>query len=163
MIVSIIVAMDEVGTIGRGGQLPWHLPDDLRRFKALTMGHVLVMGRKTCDSIGRALPGRRSLVLSRSPAYHPPAGVEVVPDLDTALARAADAARVFVVGGADVYRVALPRADELRVTRVHGRVSGDVRFPDIAWDDWTLVDDELRPADDRHAFAFSFQRFVRRD
>ena len=163
MIVSVIVALDEAGTIGRDGGLPWHLPDDLRRFKAVTMGHVLLMGRKTCESIGRALPGRRSLVLSRDPDWQPPDGVEKVPDLDTALARAAGAERLFVIGGAEVFRAALPLADELLVTRVHASVRGDVRFPDVTWDTWTLVDDDYHPADARHPFAFRFQRFARRD
>jgi dihydrofolate reductase len=122
VIVTIIVALDEAGTIGRDGQLPWHLPDDLRRFKAATMGHVLVMGRRTCDSIGRALPGRRSVVLSRDPSYRPPEGVERARDFSAALALVAD----------------------------------------VDWDAWSLVEDELHPADERHAFAFSFRRFVRR-
>ena len=160
--VAVIVALDEAGTIGRDGGLPWHLPDDLRRFKATTMGHVLVMGRKTCESIGRALPGRRSLVLSRNPAFRPPDGVEVVPDLATALARAADSERVFVIGGAEVFRTALPAADELLVTQVHATVAGDARFPEVDWDGWSLVEDEFHPADARHAVAFSFRRFVRR-
>jgi len=163
VIVTVIVALDEAGTIGRDGGLPWHLPDDLRRFKTTTMGHVLVMGRKTCESIGRALPGRRSMVLSRDPAFHPPDGVERVPDFATALARAAGADRMFVVGGAEVFRAALPAADELLVTQVHATVAGDVRFPEVEWDAWALVEDEFHPADARHAVAFSFRRFVRRD
>jgi len=159
--LSIIVAMDEAGVIGRGGGLPWHLPDDLRRFKATTMGHVLIMGRRTLDSIGRALPGRRSIVLTRNPAFRPPTGVEVAPDLDAALALAADASRAFVIGGASVYRDALPRTQELLVTRVHARVEGDVRFPDVEWDAWTLTDEEFHLADARHAFPFSFRRYLR--
>ena len=162
MIVAIIVAMDEGGVIGRGGALPWHLPDDLRRFKATTMGHVLIMGRRTLDSIGRALPGRRSIVLSRNPRFEPPAGVEVASDLDAALSLAADAPRVFVIGGAAVFRAALPRARELLVTRVHAHVAGDVRFPATEWDDWALTDEERHPADARHAFPFSFRRYERR-
>jgi len=163
VIVSVIVALDEAGTIGRDGGLPWHLPDDLRRFKALTMGHVLLMGRRTCESIGRALPGRRSLVLSRTPGYRAPAGVEVVPDLDTALARAAGAERLFVIGGAAVFRAALPLADELLVTQVHAAVPGDVRFPEVDWEAWSLVEDDFHAADARHPIPFSFRRFVRRD
>lgn len=163
MIVAVIVALDEAGTIGRDGGLPWHLPDDLRRFKATTMGHVLVMGRKTCESIGRALPGRRSLVLSRDPAFRPPDGVERVPDFATALTRVAGADRLFVIGGAEVFRAALPAADELLVTQVHATVAGDVRFPEVDWEAWTLVEDEFHPADARHAVPFSFRRFVRRD
>lgn len=163
MIVAVIVALDEAGTIGRDGGLPWHLPDDLRRFKAVTMGHVLLMGRKTCESIGRALPGRRSLVLSRDPAWQPPDGVEKVADLASALAGAAGAEQVFVIGGAEVFRAALPLADELLVTRIHATVPGDVRFPDVDWDAWSLVSDDFHPPDEHHAFAFSFQRFARRD
>jgi dihydrofolate reductase len=162
VILSIIVAMDETGVIGRGGTLPWHLPDDLRRFRTTTMGHVLVMGRRTCDSIGRALPGRRSIVLTRNPAFVPPPGVEVAADLDVALARVAEAPRIFVIGGAAVYRAALPRARELLVTQVHARVDGDVRFPAVDWAAWTLAEEEAHPADDRHALPFSFRRFVRR-
>jgi dihydrofolate reductase len=162
VILAIIVAMDESGVIGRGGGLPWHLPDDLRRFKATTTGHVLLMGRRTCESIGRALPGRRSIVLTRHPGFRAPDGVEVAPDLETALSRAADAPRVYVIGGAAVYREALPHAQELLVTQVHARVAGDVWFPAVSWDSWTLVDEELHPADARHPFPFSFRRFVRR-
>jgi dihydrofolate reductase len=162
VIVALIVAMDEAGTIGREGQLPWHLPDDLRRFKATTMGHVLLMGRRTCESIGRALPGRRSLVLSRDPAFRPPEGVAVARDFDAALVAVADADRVFVIGGAEVYRIALGRADELLVTQVHATVVGDVRFPRVAWGAWSLVEEEFHAADARHAFAFSFRRFTRR-
>jgi dihydrofolate reductase len=162
VILSIIVAMDEDGVIGRAGSLPWHLPDDLRHFKATTMGHVLVMGRRTLDSIGRALPGRRTVVLSRNPAFHPPEGVEVAADLEAALSLVRDAPEVFVVGGASVYRTALPRAHRLVVTQVHAKVAGDVRFPPVDWDDWTLVEEERHPADARHAFAFSFRRYARR-
>ena len=163
MILSIIVAMDDAGVIGREGTLPWRLPDDLRRFKATTLGHTLVMGRRTLDSIGRALPGRRNIVLTRNAAFVPPDGVTAVPSLGDALALAADADHVFVIGGAEVYRDALPRADELLVTRVHGSVTGDVRFPPVTWQDWTLVEEELHPADAQHAFAFTYCRYRRRD
>jgi dihydrofolate reductase len=162
VILSIIVAMDEDGVIGRAGSLPWHLPDDLRHFKATTLGHVLVMGRRTLDSIGRALPGRRTVVLTRNPAFRPPEGVEVAADLDGALALVRDAPQVFVVGGASVYRAALPRAHQLFVTRIHATVAGDVRFPPVDWGDWTLVEEERHPADARHAFPFSFRRYTRR-
>ncbi|MCG8460024.1 MAG: dihydrofolate reductase, partial [Holophagales bacterium] len=107
--IGLVVAASENGVIGRRGQLPWRLPDELRHFKCLTVGHVLVTGRKTFESIGRPLPRRRSLVLTRRPGYRAE-GIEVAPDLDTALALAADAEQIFVVGGASVYAEALPRA-----------------------------------------------------
>lgn len=163
MILALVVALDEDGVIGRDGGLPWHLPDDLRRFKARTMGHVLLMGRRTYASIGRPLPGRRSIVLTRDPTFRAPAGVAVAPGLDEALRIAGDVPYVFVIGGAEVYRTALARADELLVTRVHTRVPGDVRFPSVDWAEWTLVEEEDHPADDRHAFAFTFRRYTRRD
>jgi dihydrofolate reductase len=162
MTIAIVVAMDETGVIGREGWLPWHLPDDLKWFKAITMGHVLVMGRRTFESIGRRpLPGRPTIVLTRSPSYEVPAGVRIAPDLAAALRHAADAPRVFVAGGSSVYRAALPRTDEMFVTRVHAQVEGDVRFPDVDWSAWTLVEEEAHPADARHAFPFTFQHFVR--
>jgi dihydrofolate reductase len=127
------------------------------------MGHVLLMGRRTYTSIGRPLPGRRSIVLTRDPTFRAPAGVTVAPGLDQALRIAGDVPYVFVIGGAEVYRTALARADELLVTRVHTRVPGDVRFPSVDWAEWTLVEEEDHPADDRHAFAFTFRRYTRRD
>jgi len=162
VILAIIVAMDERGVIGREGGLPWRLPDDLRRFKATTMGHTLIMGRRTLDSVGRALPGRRSIVLTRNTAFTSPSGVAIASSLDDALGQAAGAERVFVIGGAEVYREALPRVDELLITRVHASVAGDVHFPPVAWDDWLLSDEEYHAADAAHAFAFTFCRYARR-
>ena len=162
MTLAIIVAMDEGGVIGREGGLPWHLPDDLKRFKAITMGHVLIVGRRTFESIGsRPLPGRRLVVLTRSPSYQVPAGVAVAPDLAAALERSADAPLIFAAGGAGVYRAALPHADVMHITRVHASLEGDVRFPDVDWTAWTLVEEEYHAADARHAFPFSFRRFAR--
>src|SRR5438128_8661840 len=114
MRISIIVAVAENGVIGRGGMLPWRLSDDLRRFKQLTMGHTIVMGRKTWESIGRALPGRRNVVVSRQAGYAA-AGTEVVGSLDDAiaLAEAAGETELFVIGGAEIYRLAMPRAERL--------------------------------------------------
>jgi dihydrofolate reductase len=159
--VALIVAMDETGIIGRAGDLPWHLPDDLRRFKSLTLGHVLLMGRRTLESIGRALPGRRSIVLTRDAQLVVPDGVTRAGTLDEALALAGNAPRVFVIGGAAVYDLALPRASELLVTRVHASVDGDVRFPTVDWSEWELLEEEYHAADARHAHAFTFQRYRR--
>jgi dihydrofolate reductase len=159
--LSLIVAMSEGGVIGHHGKVPWHLPDDLRRFKQLTMGHPLIMGRRTLASIGGPLPGRRCIVLSRDRAYRAE-GVESAPDLATALARVADAPEVFVIGGAEVYRDALPRADRLYLTLVHAAIPGDVRFPTFDPTAWTLAEETFHPADARHAHAFTFQRYERR-
>lgn len=153
--VSIIVAADEHGGIGRDGGLPWHLPEDLKRFKALTMGKPIVMGRKTWDSIGRPLPGRRSLVVSRQPGFAL-AGVEVFESLEAALRAAADAPETCVIGGAEIYRQALQYADVIHLTRVHASVEADTFFPPLDVAEWEEVAREDRPADERHAHAYSF-------
>ena len=158
MIVSLIAAVAENGVIGRSNAIPWHLPADLERFKARTTGHHIIMGRKTFESIGRPLPKRTSIVLSRNADYRP-AGVLVAPTLDAALELASDDDEVFVIGGAEVYRPALPRADRLYLTIVHAAIEGDARFPEIDLDEWRLVEDERHEADDRHAYAYSFKSY----
>jgi len=153
--------MAENGVIGRANALPWHLPNDLKRFKALTTGHSIVMGRRTFESIGRALPGRRTIVITRNPDFSAP-DVELARSLDAALELTAGEDEVFVVGGAELYRAALPRADRLYLTLVHAEVRGDVRFP--AWDpaSWQLVEFVRFTTDQRHAYPYSFRRYERR-
>lgn len=154
-IVSLIVAADERGGIGRDGGLPWHLPDDLKRFKALTMGKPMVMGRRTWESIGRPLPGRRSLVVSRQRNVEIP-GAEVVNSFEDALLAAGDVPEVCVIGGAELYRAALPRADLVHLTRVHGTVEADTFLPPLDPAEWEQVSCEQRPPDERHAHAVSY-------
>jgi dihydrofolate reductase len=154
-IVSLIVAADERGGIGRDGGLPWHLPDDLRRFKTLTMGKPIVMGRRTWDSIGRPLPGRRSLVVSRQRGLAIP-GAEVVASFEEALHAAGDVPEVCVIGGAELYRAALPRADIVHLTRVHATVDADTFLPPLGPGEWAQSSCERRPADERHAQAVSY-------
>jgi dihydrofolate reductase len=156
----LIAAMAENRVIGRGNTLPWHLPADLKRFKALTMGHAVVMGRRTFDTLERPLPGRRNIVLTRDPGWSRP-GVEVVGTLDEALALVRDDAEVFIAGGAEVYAQALPRADRVQLTLVHAVVAGDARFPELPREEWMLVADERHPADAQHAFPFSFRQYQR--
>lgn len=151
--VTLVAALArDSRVIGADGDLPWRLPADLRRFKATTMGHPIVMGRKTWESIGRPLPGRRNIVLSRR-AEFTAEGAEVVSSLDAALARAADADEVFVIGGEAVYEAALPRADRLLLTWVEGRFEGDAFFPAFDPDEWVERSREAVPADDRNAHA----------
>lgn len=161
MAVSIIVAADDHGGIGRQGQLPWRLPDDLKRFKALTLGKPIVMGRKTWESIGRALPGRRNLVISRQPGFLAP-GAEVVESLEAALAAVGDVPEVCVIGGAEIYRLALPAAERVHLTRVHATVDADARFADLDPAQWEEISREDRPADDRHPYPYSFIELRRR-
>lgn len=153
--VTIIVAADEQGGIGRNGGLPWHLPEDLRRFKALTLGKPIVMGRRTWDSIGRPLPGRRSLVISRQPGFAAD-GAEVFDSLEAALRAVADAPEACVIGGAEIYRQALPYAEVIHLTRVHAAVDADTHFPRLDAGEWEQVARADHPADERHAHACSF-------
>jgi dihydrofolate reductase len=159
--VSIVVATDDHGGIGLGGRLPWHLPEDLKRFKALTMGKPIVMGRRTHDSIGRPLPGRHNIVISRQPGLRIE-GCTVVDSLDAALAAAGPVPEVVVIGGADVYRLALPCAETLYLTRVHADVGADTFFPALDAADWEEVAREECPADERHAHALSYVTLRRR-
>lgn len=154
-IVTLVAAIAENGVIGNGNRLPWHLPADLKRFKALTMGKSLLMGRRTFESIGKPLPGRRNLVLTRA-AGLPTPGIEVVRGIDEALAACADAAELVVIGGAEVYRLCLPRAQRMHLTRVHAPVVGDTRFPNCDWSEWRKVERSTHPADDRNAYAMTF-------
>jgi dihydrofolate reductase len=156
----LVAALARNGVIGRHGALPWQLPDDLRRFKALTLGKPILMGRRTCESIGRALPGRRNLVLTRQPAVDVP-GVEVVPTVDEALARCAGDPELCVIGGAEIYRATLPVADALELTEVLAEVEGDVLFPGYERSAWREVAREHHRADERHAYEMDFVRYER--
>lgn len=161
MILSCIVAVAENGVIGRGNGLPWRLPADLQRFKELTTGHTLIMGRKTFESIGRPLPDRTSIVLTRDRAYERP-GAVVVHSLEEALERCRGEQEVFAIGGAAVFREALPRAQRLYLTRVHADVAGDVRFPDESLEGWERVAQTPLPADERNEYATTYEVYVRR-
>jgi len=144
--------------MGRDGDLPWHLPADLKRFKKLTTGHSIIMGRKTFESIGRPLPKRRSIVLSQTPSFQPE-GTEVAASLDEALKLARTDEEVFVIGGARVFAEALPIADRLYLTRVHADIEGDVFFPEIEDKAWQLTLTQRHESDARHAFPFSFLNY----
>jgi dihydrofolate reductase len=153
--ISIIVAVAENGAIGSGNRLPWHLPDDLKRFKALSLGKPVVMGRRTFESIGRPLPGRPNIVISRQGGLAID-GVRVAHSLDEALAAAGSVPEVVVIGGAQIFRQVLPRTDTIHLTRVHARVAGDVFFPELDPAQWREAAVEHYAADERHQYAFSF-------
>lgn len=152
--------MDRRRLIGRDGQLPWRLPDDLKRFKALTLNKTVLMGRKTWDSLGRPLPQRDNWVLTRDPSFQA-AGARVFHDLESALAEHAGG-ELMVIGGAELYRQTLPLAQRLHLTQVHAALDGDAWFPDTDMTVWRETQREDRAADARHALAFSFVDYVRR-
>ena len=163
MELALIAALDRNFAIGRDNALPWHLPDDLKRFKALTLGKPLLMGRRTAESLGRALPGRRNLVLTRS-GRAPFARMEAVASVDLAIAAAEDdATELCVIGGGEVYALCLPRATRMHLTHVDTVVAGaDAHFP--AWDDaqWQVTARQPHAADAKHGLAFVFVDYSRR-
>ena len=142
--------------IGRDGSLPWHLPADLKRFRAITMGKPIVMGRRTHESIGRVLPGRRNVVLSRQRDFVA-AGCDVFVSLDVALAALHEASEVMIVGGAALYAEALPRATRLYLTEVDAELAGDVYFPAFERDAWRELECEAHAVDATHAYACKFR------
>jgi len=158
VIISLIVAMDEQGGIGKEGQIPWHLSADLKRFKTLTMGHHMIMGRKTCESIGRALPGRTSIVLTRTADSQFP-GCLVAGSLAEALALAESRGEgeVFIIGGGEIYAQSLPMADRIYLTRVHVIAGCDVFFPEIDENNWKDFEPMEKGVDEKSAHSFTFR------
>lgn len=169
--VTLVVAVAENGVIGLGGKLPWRLSADLRRFKQLTLGKPVIMGRKTWESLGKPLPGRHNIVVTRREHYpletrvdDPP--VSIVRDLQAALAAASgttgDAAEAMVIGGAEIYALALPLAQAVELTLVHARPEGDTFWPELSLNDWREVARETHPADERNDHAMTFVTLRRR-
>jgi dihydrofolate reductase len=160
-LITLIVAVADSGVIGRDNTLPWHLPEDLKRFKRLTLGKPIVMGRKTFESIGKPLPGRRNIVVTRDPNYRRE-GVDVVRDVEAALRAAGEVPEIMVIGGAELFRALLPRAGRLHITRVHGNIAGDVMWPALDDREWNVVERESHSADERHAWAMTFEVWEKR-
>ncbi|MEM7431978.1 MAG: type 3 dihydrofolate reductase [Pseudomonadota bacterium] len=157
--ISLIAAVSRNGIIGSDGALPWHLPDDFKHFKALTVGKPIIMGRKTYESIGKALPDRPNIVLTRQPTFTAEDAV-VVDTMEAALAAAGDAEEIMVIGGGEVYALFLERADRIYLTRVDAIVDGDAVFPELS-EEWVEVFREEHPVDERHSLSFSFCRYER--
>ena len=159
--LTLIVARARNGVIGASGGLPWRLPEDLAFFKRTTMGHPIVMGRKTWESIGRPLPGRRSVVVTRDRTFAA-AGAEVVHSLDEAIRRCADTVEIFVIGGAQLYAEALPRAKRLLLTEIEADFDGDTVMPAPSPADWQEASREPHPPTAARAFGFAFVDYRRR-
>lgn len=160
MKLSIVVAMAANNVIGRDNELPWHLPADLQHFKQTTMGRPILMGRKTYESIGRPLPGRTNIVITRDGSYTAE-GCEVVTSIPAALEAAAGHDEVMVIGGAELYRQVLPEVETIYLTRIHESVEGDTRFPEISNTEWHQVERIDHEADDNNPHDYSFIRLDR--
>lgn len=163
MIISVLVAMDERRGIGKLGRLPWRLSTDLRRFRQLTMGHHIVVGRKTYESIGKPLPGRQMIVVSRSPGYEA-AGCAIAPTLDQAIETARDSGEteLFICGGAQIYAQSLARAERLYLTEVHADSRADTFFPEFDRAEWLETAREDHAADEKNDYSFTFLDLVRK-
>ncbi len=154
MKISMIAAMAKDRVIGKDNQMPWHLPADLQHFKRVTLGKPVIMGRKTFESIGRPLPGRRNLVVSR--AGFSAEGVDVVPSMDAALEAVSGVDEVMVIGGGTIYELMLPRADRLYLTEIDLKADGDTRFPDYSVYPWQEIESESHSADEKNPYDYRF-------
>jgi dihydrofolate reductase len=158
---SLVVAMSKNRVIGRNNQLPWRLPADLAFFKRVTMGHPVIMGRRTYESIGKPLPGRLNIVVSGNPRFEAP-GCTVVGSMEEAYRAAGDADEVAIIGGSSIFAESLPRADRIYLTEIDADVEGDVRFPPFDRSEWSESEIERHGRDERHAYPFRILRLERR-
>ena len=157
MKISLIVAASENNVIGKDNDLLWSLPDDLQFFKETTEGHPIILGRKNYEAIGRALPNRRNIIVSRQEDLEVD-GCEVTSSVEEAieLAKETENEEIFITGGGEIYRRALPLANRIYLTRVHAEIEGDVFFPELSEEEWEEVDRKEHPADEKHEYAFTF-------
>lgn len=163
MILSLLVAASKNNVIGKDNKLPWHLPNDLKYFKNLTWGMPILMGRKTFDSIGKALPGRKSIVITRNNDWQNE-GVYVVHSIEEAVQKAEGygVKEIFVIGGAEIFKTALPDANRIYLTRIHQNFDGDVYFPEISQDKWQLTSSRFCEADEKNAYNHTYQVWERK-
>lgn len=156
----MIAAAAENNALGKDNEMVWHLPNDFKRFKQLTTGHHIIMGRKTFESFPKPLPNRTHIIITRQKNYHPENCI-VVSSMEEAIEKAPENQDVFVIGGGEIYTLGLPFADKIELTRVHARFEADAFFPALNADEWQLEKEEFHPKDEKHNFDFTFQTFVR--
>ncbi|MFZ4263587.1 dihydrofolate reductase [Sphingobacterium sp. HJSM2_6] len=160
--LTLIVAAAENNAIGKGNQMPWHLPNDFKYFKSTTMDHSIVMGRKTFESIGKPLPGRRNIIISRQHTYLPE-DVDVANSLQDVFSYCRDEQEVFIIGGAQIYQQALPLANKVLLTRVHTQIlEADAFFPVLNEEEWQLESSEPQHQDEKHPFDYTFEVYTRK-
>jgi len=159
--ISLIAAMARNRIIGKNNDMPWHLPADLAHFKRVTMGKPVIMGRRTYESIGFPLPGRKNVVITRNADY-PPEGIVVVDSIEAALSEVSDADEVMIIGGGQLYREMLPHADRLYLTQIQADIEGDTEFPDYTVFEWDEIDREVYEADDKNAYDLEFVTLEKR-
>lgn len=158
--VTLIAAAGKNNELGKDKDLVWHLPDDFKRFKKLTTGHYIIMGRKTFETFPQLLPNRTHVIITRKKDYNPE-GTIVVNSLDKALEAAKEDPQPFVIGGGEIYKLALDKADAIELTRVHGTFDADTFFPEFDEENWKLVEKEEHPEDERHKYSFTYLTYER--
>ncbi len=159
--IILIAAAAENNALGLNNELIWHLPDDFKRFKALTSGHYIIMGRKTFESFPKPLPNRTHIIITRQNNYHPE-GCLIAKSLQEAVAKAPKNESVFIIGGGEIYKQSIEIADKIELTRVHHNFNADTFFPEIDEKNWKLIFEEFHPKDEKHLFDFTFQTYVKK-
>lgn len=157
----MIAAVAENNVLGKDNELVWHLPNDFKRFKALTTGHHIIMGRKTFESFPKPLPNRTHIIITRQKEYQAE-GCITVDSIEKALAICPKDQNVFVIGGGEIYQLALPFTDKIEITRVHHTFEGDAYFPEINEDEWEIIVSEHNEKDEKHRYDYSYQTFIRK-
>jgi len=160
MVISLIVAVSKNNVIGSDNKLLWHLPADLKHFKAITSNHTIIMGRKTYESIGRALPNRRNIIVTRQEDFNAP-GCEIIHQLQDAIDLCEGEPEVFIIGGGEIYRQSIHAADKIYITRVYKEFEGDATFPDFSLSEWKLNSYQKFHADEKNMFEYSFSEYER--
>jgi len=160
--LTLIAATSTNYALGKDNQLVWHLPDDFKRFKALTTDHYIIMGRKTFESFPKPLPNRTHVIITRNKSYDAPEGCIVVLSLEEAIAICPKNEEVFIIGGGEIYKQSIDMADKVELTRVHTTVEADTFFPEINPEHWNLVFEEQHTKDEKHAFDFTFQTYLKK-
>ncbi|ERJ60970.1 dihydrofolate reductase [Sphingobacterium paucimobilis] len=159
--ITLIVAAAENNAIGKNNQMPWHLPNDFKYFKKTTLGHSVIMGRKTFESIGKPLPERRNIVLTRDQQYNNPE-IDVANSLQDVLTYCRDEREIFIIGGANIYQQVLPLAQRVLLTRVHATIDGDAFFPELPSTEWELISQEKHNKDEKHVYDYTFEVWQRK-
>lgn len=159
--ITLIAAAAENNALGKDNAMLWHLPDDFKRFKEITTGHYIIMGRKTFESFPKPLPNRTHVIITRQKGYAP-AGCIVVDSMENAIAACPKDEDIFIIGGGEIYNLGMPFADTIELTRVHDSFEADAFFPEINRNEWELISEEYHPSDEKHKVDFSFQTFARK-
>ena len=159
--ITIIAAAAENNALGKDNNLLWHLPDDFKRFKEITSGHYIIMGRKTFESFPKPLPNRTHVIITRQKGYNP-AGCIVVDSMENAIEACPKEEDVFIIGGGEIYNLGMPFTDIIELTRVHESFEADAFFPEIDRNEWELISEEYQPTDEKHLVDFSYQTYARK-